>query len=138
MEMLSIEPLVWPAVALSLLHAIVLIQSGWDKVTDFSGNLGWLKEHFAQTPFRNQVKLLTGILTAMELVSGILSLAAAVALLFMSSGRQLFFCAMLAVSLTYLFLILGQRIAKDYPGAATLVPYILGAVLGLILATFPL
>jgi len=35
-----------------VLLAITFIQSGYDKVMDWKGNVSWLKEHFANTPLK--------------------------------------------------------------------------------------
>jgi hypothetical protein len=60
----------------------------------------------------------------MEVTAGLLSAVGFVVLLFGGDSMLAFFGAVLAaISITALFF--GQRIAKDYPGAATLVPYFL-------------
>ncbi len=52
-----------------LILAILFLQSGVDKITDWKGNLGWLKGHFANSPFRNVVPLVLGILTVQEMLA---------------------------------------------------------------------
>jgi uncharacterized membrane protein YphA (DoxX/SURF4 family) len=104
-ELLNHLPLVFAA----LFVAILFIQSGLDKVFDYKGNLEWLTGHFAKSPLAKTVPLLLPTITIMELATGVLAY-----LLFYASIAG-------AVSLTALFF--GQRVAKDYPGAAVLVPY---------------
>lgn len=53
--------------------AVLFIQSGFDKVFDWKGNLGWLKGHFAKTIFKNSVPLLLGLVTILEVASGLAS-----------------------------------------------------------------
>ncbi|MBT8188443.1 MAG: DoxX family protein [Croceitalea sp.] len=107
--------------------AIVFLQSGFDKVFDHKGNLSWLKGHFAETPFKNVVSILLIIITLMELLGGFLAVAGLVQMS-MGSGSEIAFYAALTCSLTLLMLLLGQRLAKDYAGASTLVIYLVPTV----------
>ncbi|MBP7416212.1 MAG: hypothetical protein WBC19_12790 [Pyrinomonadaceae bacterium] len=111
-----------PALIAALLVAILFIQSGLDKVFDWSGNVGWLKGHFEKTFLGGMVPLMLAKITVMELATGLLSLAGIIYFLATGSMVLIFWAAALgAVSITALFF--GQRVAKDYPGAAVLVPY---------------
>ena len=108
----------------SALLAILFLQSGIDKIVDRQGNLEWLKGHFAKSPLSGMVPLLVTIITLLELVAGILSGVGCVLILLGNSSLVAFYgAAVSAVSLIALFF--GQRMAKEYPGAATLVPYFL-------------
>ena len=111
-----------PALFGALLVAILFIQSGLDKVFDWSGNLGWLKGHFEKTFMGGMVPLLLATITVMEVATGLLSAAGIVYFLLAGSLKLIFYAAALG-TLSILALFFGQRIAKDYPGAATLVPY---------------
>lgn len=111
-------------IVLLIILAILFLQSGLDKVTDYQGNLGWLKGHFSKSLFKDMVPMLLITITLLEVASGLLSLGGA--LMMMAGNEPLIgkLGAMLSlISLTCLFL--GQRIAKDYAGAASLVPYML-------------
>lgn len=111
-----------PALIAALLVAILFIQSGLDKVFDWKGNLEWLKGHFSKTPLSGMVPIMLAKITVMELATGFLSLAGIVYFLTTGSLVVIFWAAALgAVSITALFF--GQRVAKDYPGAAVLIPY---------------
>jgi hypothetical protein len=111
-----------PAIITALLVAILFIQSGLDKVFDWSGNVGWLKGHFEKTFLSGLVPIMLAKITVMELATGILSLAGIIYFLATGSLVLIFWAATLgALSITALFF--GQRVAKDYPGAAVLVPY---------------
>jgi len=113
-----------PAIFAALFVAILFIQSGLDKVFDWKGNLEWLTGHFSKTFLAGMVPMMLGTITLMEIVTG---LAAAVGIVyFLATGSLVVIFAagvIGAASLTALFF--GQRIAKDYPGAAVLVPYFL-------------
>jgi hypothetical protein len=111
-----------PMLFAALFIAILFIQSGLDKVFDFGGNLGWLKGHFEKTPVRSLVPVMLGVLTVMELATGVL--AAVSIIYFLVTGSQtLIFWSAVAGAATITALFFGQRMAKDYPGAAVLVPY---------------
>jgi hypothetical protein len=107
--------------------AILFLQSGIDKIVDRRGNLDWLKGHFAKSPLAGFVPVLVTVITIFEVVSGALSAAGCVWILVRRDSTLAFYGAVIsAISIVALFF--GQRMAKDYPGAATLVPYFLLAL----------
>ncbi|GGG38863.1 hypothetical protein GCM10011414_05200 [Croceivirga lutea] len=109
---------------LLLMITIVFLQSGIDKIIEWKGNLSWLKEHFSKTPFNNVVPSLLGVITIFEVVTGLLSIAGFVHILLYNTTTIGFYAALLA-SLTLLMLLVGQRIAKDYDGAKTIVIHLI-------------
>jgi len=104
--------------------AILFLQSGIDKVIDRRGNLDWLTGHFAKSPFARIVPLMVLAITILELAAGVLS-AIGCALIILSRDTTVAFYGAIVSALSILGLFLGQRIAKDYAGAAILVPYFL-------------
>lgn len=112
--------------------SILFIQSGLDKIFDWSGNLGWLNGHFSKTFLAPSVPALLAVITGMELTAGLLAAAGIVYFLIASTTILIFWAgAVAAVALLSLFF--GQRIAKDYPGAAVIVPYFILSLLLLFL-----
>jgi hypothetical protein len=110
--------------------AILFLQSGLDKVFDSKGNLEWLNEHFSNTIFKSQVKVLFFTLTAVELLAGVVSFSGVISLIFLGVKELAFYGAVLsALSLVMLFF--GQRIAKEYTGAGSLVGYMIFTVIAL-------
>lgn len=107
-----------------LMLAIAFIQSGLDKVFDWKGNFEWLSGHFAKSPFKNMVAMNLAIVLVLELASGILSLLGIVFLLLDGSTTIALVAACLS-AVTFGSLFLGQRLAKDYPGAQTIVIYLI-------------
>ena len=104
--------------------AILFLQSGIDKVVDRRGNLEWLKGHFAKSPLARFVPMLVSLITILEIAAGGLSAVGCVFILVTRDSTVAFYGAIIAaISIVALFF--GQRMAKDYPGAATLVPYFL-------------
>jgi hypothetical protein len=107
--------------ALAML-AILFLQSGLDKVLDFRGNLAWLTGHFARSPLRGSVAPMLVVITLTEIVAGALSAAGLLQLALHDSMALALWGARLA-TLNVVMLFFGQRLAKDYAGAAALVPY---------------
>jgi hypothetical protein len=104
--------------------AILFLQSGIDKIVDRRGNLEWLTGHFAKTPLAGIVPALVISITILEVAAGALSGIGCVLLIVLKQSSIAFYGAILsAAAITALFF--GQRIAKEYAGAAVLVPYFL-------------
>ena len=104
--------------------AILFLQSGIDKIVDRRGNLEWLKGHFAKSPLAELVPAMLTIITILELAAGALSAFGCVLVIFLYDSTIAFFGAVIA-TVALLALFFGQRMAKDYAGAAVLVPYFL-------------
>ena len=107
--------------------AILFLQSGIDKVVDRRGNLEWLKGHFAKTPLTRMVPLMMTALTILEISAGALSAIGCVLLILTRDSTLAFYGAIIS-ALSILALFFGQRMAKEYAGAAVLVPYFLLAL----------
>ncbi len=106
---------------------ITFLQSGLDKIMDWKGNLSWLNGHFSKTFFHGTIPVLLGVVTLLEVVSGMLCGVAIFQLLIDGESSVGFIGACLS-AITLLLLLLGQRIAKDYPGAQTIVVYLIPTV----------
>jgi diacylglycerol kinase len=116
--------------------AILFLQSGVDKVVDRRGNLGWLKGHFAKSPLAGIVPALLVCITTLEVAAGALSAVGCVLVILLKDSTIAFYGAILsAAAITALFF--GQRIAKDYAGAAVLVPYFLLTLVAIYLLAQP-
>ena len=112
--------------------AILFLQSGIDKVVDRRGNLEWLKGHFAKSPLAGMVPALLTAITIIETLAGALSAIGCFVIIFSRDSTIAFYGAVVsAVAIIALFF--GQRMAKDYAGAAVLVPYFLLALVAIYL-----
>src|SRR5262245_616585 len=124
-------PLHTPSVPIHLLQifgsaflAILFLQSAIDKIIDHRGNLEWLKGHFAKSPLAGVVPVLMAALTILEVAAGALSAIGCIMLIVSREATVAFYGAVSsAVAIIALFF--GQRMAKEYAGAAVLVPYFL-------------
>jgi uncharacterized membrane protein YphA (DoxX/SURF4 family) len=118
-----------PAIIITLIFfAITFIQSGYDKVMDWKGNVGWLTGHFANTPIKKMVPQSLFLILVLEVLAGAFSVIGVIEIL-VNEGTQFAFFAGVLSSITLLFLLLGQRMAKDYDGARTIAIYFIPAVL---------
>jgi hypothetical protein len=104
--------------------AILFLQSGIDKIVDRRRNFEWLKGHFAKSPLAGIVPVLLICITILEITAGALSAVGCLLLILLKDSTVGLYGAILsAAAITALFF--GQRLAKEYAGAAVLVPYFL-------------
>ena len=116
--------------------AILFLQSGIDKILDRRGNFEWLKGHFAKSPLAGIVPALLICITILEIAAGVLSAVGCVLVIVLKDSTIALYGAILsAAAITALFF--GQRIAKDYAGAAVLVSYFLLTLVAIYLLAPP-
>lgn len=108
-----------------LVLAILFLQSGIDKIKDWQGNLAWLKGHFANSPLKNLVPALLAVLTFQEIMAGACCLVGIFTYASDKSNLAFPVVGLIMGLSAFVSLFFGQRLAKDYPGAASLVPYML-------------
>ncbi|MFL6499209.1 MAG: DoxX family protein [Candidatus Udaeobacter sp.] len=111
-------------ILVSAFLAILFLQSGIDKILDRRGNFEWLKGHFGKTPLAGIVPLLLISITILEVAAGVLSAVGCVFVI-LARDSTVAFCGAAISALAVLALFFGQRMAKEYAGAAVLVPYFL-------------
>ena len=109
---------------------IAFFQSGMDKVIDRKGNLDFLKAHFSDSPLIKIIPIMLLILTFLEII-GSLMLGYGVYYAFVNRSTLWIFYGFVIIAITIIILFAGQRIAKDYLGAADLVPYFILIMLGI-------
>lgn len=119
----------------ALFVTVLFLQSSLDKIFDWKGNMEWLTGHFSKTFLSPFVWIMLAKLTVLELATGLLNAVGIVYLVLYGSTIVIFYGASLG-ALTLIGLFFGQRIAKDYPGAAVLVPYFL-LMIALVYLTTP-
>jgi hypothetical protein len=105
------------------------MQSSLDKMFNWKSELEFNKQHFAKTFLRPAVPVMFAVLTLMEFSSGILSAHGIVMLLHLGETIGAFYGNCLCAT-TFLCLFFGQRIAKDYAGAQSLVSYFIVLLIG--------
>jgi len=116
--------------------AILFVQSGVDKIVDRRGNLEWLSGHFSKSPLAGMVPALLIAITILELAAGVLSAVGCLLVILLKDSTIAYYGAILsAAAITALFF--GQRMAKEYAGAAVLVPYFLLTLVAIYLLAQP-
>tara|TARA_B100001250_G_C19564766_1_gene684994 strand:+ start:104 stop:547 length:444 start_codon:yes stop_codon:yes gene_type:complete len=115
---------------ISAFVGIVMTQSGFDKIFNWEGELDFISEKFAKTPLSNFSAFGLIQVTILEVLSGLLSLFGVIMVLFYNNESYGIMGLILA-AISFCILMLGQRISKDYEGAAALVPYFLLTMIGL-------
>lgn len=128
----------WVAQTLaSAFLAVLFLQSGLDKVLDWKGNKEYIGGYFAKTPFRRFSTFMLFNITVLEMFAGIVSAAGCLMVLLSRNSAVAFAGATLA-GIAVVSLFLGQRVAKDYAGAAGMVPYAIFAIGSVLLQGFNL
>lgn len=117
--------------AFSGILSSLFLQSGMDKIIDYKGNLEWLKGHFSKTFLKGNVPFLLIVIAAMELVTGVLSLIGFGQIIF-SKNSQIAFYGSIGALVCLFCLFTAQRIAKDYPGAVSIINYFVAAAFAVI------
>ena len=123
-----------PELLILLFIAITFLQSGLDKATDWSGNIGWLKGHFEKTFMGGMVPLMVGIILVLEVIAGLLALWGIYSI-YSTGDKSIALYASVLAAITLLMLLFGQRVAKDYAGAFTITGYFMVVVFGVYLMT---
>ncbi len=119
-------------ILVSAFLAILFLQSGIDKIVDRRGNRAYLDQHFAKSPLAGTVGPMFAVITILEITAGALTGVGCVLLLLTRDSTVAYLGAVVA-GLNILALFFGQRVSKDYVGAAVLVPYFLLALTGIFL-----
>jgi len=117
-------------ILVSAFLAVLFLQSGIDKIVDRQGNLSWLSGHFAKSPLARIVPLMVTVITILEVAAGTLSAVGCAIIVFSHNSTVAFYGAVVS-AIAILCLFLGQRMAKEYAGAAVLVPYFLLALVAI-------
>ena len=114
--------------------AVVFTQSALDKLLDREGNLAYLSEHFKNAPLPpGAVRLMLSVLTAIEAAAGALCALGIVTGGFAHTGFSLAAWGVIVAGVALLSLMFGQRLAKDYAGAAVVAAYFAVALIGIAL-----
>ncbi|MBK9515393.1 MAG: DoxX family protein [Flavobacteriales bacterium] len=126
----GLQPNTMLQLAFGAMAAILFLQSGLDKVFNWKGEKEFLTGHFQKSVLNGSVPLLLPMITLMEIAAGSLSAIGHI-LLHLGFGSGIGLLGMLIGTVSLILLFFGQRVAKDYAGAAALVPYFLMCAGGL-------
>ena len=124
------DPLVLCQIFIALFLIIVFSQSSMDKIFDRKGNLVFFESHFSETFLKYFIPYLLTLITILEL-AGSATLIFGLYYAFTAKTTLWIFYGYVILAMTVIFLLFGQRIAKDYVAAADLVPYFILIMLGI-------
>lgn len=123
----------YPAEILILFFLIITyVQSSIDKITDWKGNIAFIKDHFKNSPLKNYVPVLLAVVLVVEIFASILMIIG-VYEIYTSEAKEIALLGIELSAITLLFLLVGQRLAKDYAGAMSLTVYFILTVIGVYL-----
>jgi hypothetical protein len=112
--------------------AVVFIQSAIDKLVDREGNIAFFSAHFKNSPLPvAAVPRLFWMLTLLEGTAGVLCALGLLLGDFLGRGFGVSACGVSVAGVALLGLLAGQRIAKDYAGAAVVAAYFAVMLIGL-------
>ena len=109
---------------------VVFLQSSLDKILERKSNLVFFESYFSATILKPFISYLLTIITIFELI-GASTLIYGVYYAFVFKTTLWIFYGFVILAITIIFLLIGQRIAKDYVAASQLVPYFILIMLGI-------
>tara|TARA_B110001454_G_C12697290_1_gene425013 strand:- start:464 stop:862 length:399 start_codon:yes stop_codon:yes gene_type:complete len=123
----------YPTEVLILLFLIItFVLSGFEKILDWKGNVNFIKNHFQNSPLKNNVPLLLTILLIIEIIASIL-MTIGVYQIYTSESKEIALMGTELSAVSLIFMLIGQRMAKDYAGAMSLAVYFIITLLGVYL-----
>ncbi len=114
----------WIKIFTTAFTAILFLQSSLDKIFNYKDNLSYFRSHFKNSLLAPLTPLLLPVITLLESLAGCLS-GIGLVLLILQAEESIAIWGHLAAVTAIIALFFGQRLAKDYAGAAALVPYFL-------------
>ncbi|PCI34781.1 MAG: DoxX family protein [Flavobacteriaceae bacterium] len=102
-----------------------------EKLMDWKGSVAFYQQHFKGTFVASIIPISLVLVVLLELISVLFMSVGLYQLIMLDLNETLFF-GLVLVAFTLLVLLIGQRIAKDYPGAMSLGVYLVVTLIGLI------
>ena len=109
-------------ILVSIFFSIVFFQSSMDKIKDREGNLKYFNQHFKETFLQNYTSISLNLLALLEITSAFLCCLGGFYKLLYHDSIFIYY-GLLMSAIVLLSLLLGQRLAKDYAGAADITIY---------------
>lgn len=123
----------YPTEVLILLFLIITFMlSGAEKLLDWKGNVNFISEHFKNSPLRKNVPFLLAIIVILEALACVLMLVGLYHL-YANGTKEMALLGVEICAVILLFLLIGQRLAKDYQGAMSLGVYFIITLFGVYL-----
>jgi len=121
-----------PEVLTLLFLIITFFLSSIDKITDWKGNVAFITDHFKNSPLQSMVPILLGTLLVLEIIASFLMMYGVYDLI-TNNNKLIALIGTEISAISLLFMLIGQRLAKDYAGAMTIAVYFIVTIFALIL-----
>jgi len=123
----------YPTEILILVFLIITyLISGFEKILDWKGNVAFIKNHFKNSPLKNSVPFLLSILLIVEILA-VVFMIIGVYQIYTSQSKEIALLGIELSAVSIIFMLIGQRLAKDYPGAMSLGVYFIITLFGVYL-----
>lgn len=122
MNLLNFSNIQISQILVSIYFSIVFYQSSIDKIIDKENNITFFNEHFKNTFIKNFIPMLLTSLGLFEFFVASLN-TFGIFYSLIHSDLTFIFYGLLSCSVVLLMLLFGQRLAKDYVGAADITIY---------------
>lgn len=118
---------------------ITFLQSSLDKIFNYKSNLEWMNGQFSKSILKGTIGIFLPVLTLGEFLAGA-SCLLGIGLFFVTNPHAgtLATFGLVISGIVLLMLLFGQRVSKEYAGAASLTGYFLVVAVGLLAAAFRL
>ncbi|WP_166386099.1 DoxX family protein [Polaribacter sp. 11A2H] len=123
----------YPTEILILLFLIItFLISAFEKILDWKGTISFIKDHFKNSPLKGSVPFLLSILLIIEIIAvGFMIIG--VYQIYTSEAKEIALLGIQLSAISIIFMLIGQRLAKDYPGAMSLGVYFIISLCGVYL-----
>ncbi|MCL7762040.1 DoxX family protein [Polaribacter sp. Z014] len=123
----------YPTEVLILLFLIITyLISAFEKISDWKGSVNYIESHFKNSPLKNKVSFLLTILFITEIIASILMIIG-VYQIYIFQIKEIALLGIELSAVSIIFMLIGQRLAKDYPGAMSLGVYFIITLCGVYL-----
>lgn len=111
---------------------ITYVISAIEKISDWKGSVTYITEHFKNSPLKKSVPFLLAILLIIEIIASVLMIIG-VYQIYTSDLKEIALLGLELSAVSIIFMLIGQRLAKDYPGAMSLGVYFIITLCGVYL-----
>jgi hypothetical protein len=119
---------------IALFLSITFLMSVFEKMIDWKNTLLLYNDHFKNTFIKNAVNFWVAFVVIVEIVA-MLSMIYGLFNFFIYADLSTLKVGFVISSVVFLFLLIGQRIAKDYAGAMSITVYFILNIIGIYILT---
>ncbi|MCK4561591.1 MAG: DoxX family protein [Flavobacteriaceae bacterium] len=118
---------------LILIYIIITFgYSAIEKLLQWEKNIDFYENHFKETSLKNTISFLLKVVILLEIITVIICIIGLLYLIIFFD-KEIGFYGLVLAAITLIGLMFGQRIAKDYVGAAYITIYFILTIVGIFL-----